>query len=238
MSSILTTESIVLLLLFNKLTKQSIFLFFVWVIRVAFRCSGRGGRFRIFLNFPIFLWIPSVRCILLSLFKRTRQSTPFSCYTATATGQHGKRELPDEDFARVLRGLHRARHQLRLLQISSSSRPAPLDHSHSHRVKENTSKDGPLFWAGFFFDRLLFNFKFWDPGTILINILVDSILEGWNLIIDQENPTPRISLSVRPSVTEKYRIVHSQCTYDAWVTRPERPKGAKDEVKQARRAAD
>ena len=24
--------------------------------------------------------------------------------------------------------------------------------------------------------------------------------------------------------------------YDAWVTRPERPKGAKDEVKQARRA--
>ena len=140
MSSILTTESIVLLLLFNKLTKQSIFLFFVWVIRVAFRCSGRGGRFRIFLNFPIFLWIPSVRCILLSLFKRTRQSTPFSCYTATATGQHGKRELPDEDFARVLRGLHRARHQLRLLQISSSSRPAPLDHSHSHWVREGIQK--------------------------------------------------------------------------------------------------
>ena len=32
------------------------------------------------------------------------------------------------------------------------------------------------------------------------------------------------------SVTEKYCIVYSQCTYDAWVTQPERPKGAKDEV--------
>ena len=57
-----------------------------------------------------------------------------------------------------------------------------------------------------------------------------------------ENPTPRIALfvrpSVRPSVTEKDHIVYSQCTYNAWVTRPERPKGAKDEVKQARRAAD
>ena len=28
-------------------------------------------------------------------------------------------------------------------------------------------------------------------------------------------PTPRIALSVRPSVTEKHRIVYSQCMYDA-----------------------
>ena len=59
------------------------------------------------------------------------------------------------------------------------------------------------------------------------------------------HPTPRIALFVRPSVTEKDRIVlanaytmqTSSPMYDAWVTRPERPKGAKDEVKQARRAA-
>ena len=106
------------------------------------------GRFRIFMNFLIFLRIPSVGCILLGLFKRTRQSTPFSCYTATATGQHGKRELPDEDFARVLRGLHRARHQLRLLQISSSSRPAPLDHSHSHWVRKTPVKMNHCFEQG------------------------------------------------------------------------------------------
>ena len=59
----------------------------------------------------------------------------------------------------------------------------------------------------------------------------------------KSNPTPRIALFVRPSVTEKDRIVlanaftmqTSSPMYDAWVTRLERTKGAKDEVKQARR---
>ena len=30
------------------------------------------------------------------------------------------------------------------------------------------------------------------------------------------NQTPRIALSVGPFVTEKYRIVHSQCIYDVY----------------------
>ena len=36
------------------------------------------------------------------------------------------------------------------------------------------------------------------------------------------------------------RIIHTLCIMDtyAWVTRPERPKGAKDKVKEAPRAAD
>ena len=54
------------------------------------------------------------------------------------------------------------------------------------------------------------------------------------------HPTPRIALFVRPSVTEKDRIVlanaytmqTSSPMYDAWVTRTERPKGAKEEVKR------
>ena len=38
--------------------------------------------------------------------------------------------------------------------------------------------------------------------------------------------------------TQKYKkYVRAQCN-GAWVTRPERPKGAKDEVKEAQRAAD
>ena len=53
--------------------------------------------------------------------------------------------------------------------------------------------------------------------------------------------TPRIRLSCCCCVTEKshpYTMRSSSSNHHtvAWVTRPERPKGAKDEVKQARRA--
>ena len=54
------------------------------------------------------------------------------------------------------------------------------------------------------------------------------------------HPTPRIQLSVRPSVSICY-IHHTSYihVYDVIIiTRPERPKGAKDEVKQARRATN
>ena len=47
---------------------------------------------------------------------------------------HEKAKLPDEDLAGVLRGVDRAWHQLRLLQIPSSSWPSSLDNSHSHQV--------------------------------------------------------------------------------------------------------
>ena len=75
-------------------------------------------------------------------------------------------------------------------------------------------------------------------------------------------PTPRIALFVRPSGTKFAASYLHACTCimdtcimdtcimdtcimdtcimdkSAWVTRPERPKGAKDEVKEARRTAD
>ena len=63
--------------------------------------------------------------------------------------QHGERDLADEDFARVLRGVHRPRHQLCLLQISSSSWPAPLDHPHSHRVLGKRPKEKKWFCHSF-----------------------------------------------------------------------------------------
>ena len=55
------------------------------------------------------------------------------------------------------------------------------------------------------------------------------------------HPTPRIVLFVHPLVTQKYHIIDT-CIMDktirimdtsAWVTRPERPKGAKDKVREA-----
>ena len=88
-----------------------------------------------------------------------------------------------------------------------------------------------------------------NGGTLLnsINELVPisfSIL--YNISIFQYfNPTPRITLSVRWFVRNKICRIIDTCIMDtcimdtsAWVTRPERPKGAKDEVKEARRAAD
>ena len=49
-----------------------------------------------------------------------------------------------------------------------------------------------------------------------------------------------ISYSKNPLVRDEFcRIVHSLCVYDAiTITRPERPKGAKDEVKQAQMATN
>ena len=59
-------------------------------------------------------------------------------------------------------------------------------------------------------------------------------------------PNSRIRLSVCPCVcvTKRPHLMHYPRAYTlsndrivAWVTRPERPKGAMDEVKQAQRAA-
>ena len=50
------------------------------------------------------------------------------------------------------------------------------------------------------------------------------------------HPTPRIVLFVHPLVTQKYHIIDKTIRImdtSAWVTRPERPKGAKDKVREA-----
>ena len=54
-------------------------------------------------------------------------------------------------------------------------------------------------------------------------------------------PTPRKALSVRLSVGHVFYPIERKRTHVSmcvrfWVTQPERPKGAKDEVKEARRA--
>ena len=46
-------------------------------------------------------------------------------------------------------------------------------------------------------------------------------------------PTPRIQLSVRSFVCPHFLHASYIVVMMAWVTRPERPKDAKDEVKQA-----
>ena len=87
--------------------------------------------------------------MLLSLIKKSPLSSWFSCYSTTnviAAGQHGKTELPDEDFAGVFWGVNSARHQLRLLQIPTPSWSSSMDHPNCHWVSENTGKDGPILW--------------------------------------------------------------------------------------------
>ena len=88
------------------------------------------------------------------------------------------------------------------------------------------------------------------PWAYLIDS-IDHIHGPDTCIIDpvKIHPTPRIQLSVRPFVRSSVPIFDMHRTnmhrtlyihmYDAIIiTRPERPKGAKDEVKQARRATN
>ena len=90
--------------------------------------------------------------MLLSLIKKSPLSSWFSCYSTTnviAAGQHGKTELPDEDFAGVFWGVNSARHQLRLLQIPTPSWSSSMDHPNCHWVSAITVKMDQSFELSF-----------------------------------------------------------------------------------------
>ena len=96
------------------------------------------------------------------------------------------------------------------------------------------------------YDILLleFSFPFVRLSPFLTCITHACIIDTCFIRIGTLHPTPKIQLSVIDTYIMDTCIMDT-CIMDtcimhtsAWVTRPERPKGAKDEVKEAPRATD